>query len=1144
MSRKHRPRPKRRSSIESLELRQLMAVDPFNGLMDAGFSQHGTLDESPAVTADTEFPPIEAHSSFPEISQHADVEPTLDSAHNLTGLDTVRENFGFSGTGQTVVVIDSGVAYDHYALGGGYGTGYRVVGGWDFAEGDSDPYDDAPDGFHGTHVAGIIGSTGDQLGKNQGVAPGVDLVALRVFDDSGYGHFGYVSSALQWVIDHHDDFANPITAVNLSLGTAFNGDSPPTGYSYIESKFDQLEQLGIFISVSAGNSFTTNQSLVDAGTHYNTPGLSYPAASDYVVPVMSVDDGGALSYFSQRHSSAIAAPGRFIRSTLPDFAGNNNGVDDDWGSASGTSMASPYVAGASVIIREAMELLGYSTITQDVIYAHMRETADTFYDSATSQSYLRLNMESAINALMPEDDYGASDSAHGLGTLGTGTTQVSGMISSLTDGDYFTFTAGATGVATFSATESHELDVAWDFGGNVATQSGESWTMNVVAGQTYTVGLSTSGGLGYYDMDVSIESSFTFVDWGNIGGQQSHNGMNIAGEAWYRVVAGQSGYVTAQAAFANTSGNVDLALYDSNMQMLDQSTTTGNGERVDHLATAGEEFYLCITGTNSDVDVRLTNLVNKIGGQVVASGTSANDTYSFTAGSVHSLSVNGVSYSFDGATVTNFSMNGGAGSDAITFTGSSGNDMATVRVNWTNLSGSGYSATAGSMESVAIYASGGDDTAKLYDTDGDETLVAYTDHVTLTGTGFQHEVYGFDRTYTYASGGNDTATLYDSALHDNFAAWADRAVMLGTGFFNDVHNFDSVVAIASTGVDRATFYDSAGDDTYTAYSDRTVMVGTGFSNEGQNFDASHAYSTAGNDEAYFYDSAGNDLYYGYSDKALMRGTGYYNSADNFQFTAAYASSGIDKAYFLDSAGDDTYYGWADHATYSGSGFRNEAYDFGYTFASSSGGNDQAIMYGTSGDDVFTCWDERQVLTGTDYFHDVRSFGYTLAYGEGGYDRAYMHGTDNDETYNGWSDQITMQGASFLYDGRGFEYTAAFAYGGNDTATFYDTSGDDTYASWDWRAVMLGSGYFNDARDFETTYAHASDGNDRAIFHDSAADDDVHAAAWGAYCTNGLYYNEARGFDRVEAWRDLTGNDEASSDSIDYVFKLYGDWISV
>ncbi len=127
-----------------------------------------------------------------------------------------HSKFGFTGQGQTVAVIDSGIAYDHLALGGGLGSDYRVVGGWDFTEEyDANPYDDGPLGFHGTHVAGIIGSSDSTY---TGVAPGVDLVALRVFNDAGDGYFSWVENALQWVHNNRNTFANPIR-VFLHKGT-------------------------------------------------------------------------------------------------------------------------------------------------------------------------------------------------------------------------------------------------------------------------------------------------------------------------------------------------------------------------------------------------------------------------------------------------------------------------------------------------------------------------------------------------------------------------------------------------------------------------------------------------------------------------------------------------------------------------------------------------------------------------------------------------------------------------------------------------------------------------------------------------------------------------------------------------------------
>ncbi len=407
------------------------------------------------------------------------------SADPLGSLLVSSNDYGFSGVGQTVAVVDSGIAYDHFALGGGFGQNYRVVGGWDFTgENDADPYDDGPAGSHGTHVAGIVG--GDD-GNKSGVAPGVDLVALRVFDDAGAGDFSWVENALTWIHDNRNSFENPITTVNLSLSvTSWNSDTIPA-WATLEEELAQLKADGIFIAVSAGDAFTT----------YDATGLSYPAASDYVVPVMSTTEIDLLSFFSQRHSRAIAAPGQDILSTVPDYVGDNNGVTDDYASFSGTSMASPYVAGASVIVREAMEFVGLTNISQDTIYDHMVATADSIFDSVTNQWYSRLNLEAAVDALMPADDYGSTiATAYDLGTV-SDPMSISGLIGTLDDIDYFTFTAGSTGRVTFTASNmTHELEAAWSGTGQVSGSSNETYTIDVTAGQTYTVGFSSAGGLG------------------------------------------------------------------------------------------------------------------------------------------------------------------------------------------------------------------------------------------------------------------------------------------------------------------------------------------------------------------------------------------------------------------------------------------------------------------------------------------------------------------------------------------------------------------------------------------------------------------------------------------------------------------------
>ena len=556
----------------------MYSAEPLGGLLGGSIEQH--VLTSPDFWYDTSL-----ERGFDTLL--GDIGQSLASAHKLTGATQARNDYGFFGYGQTVAVIDSGIAWDHPNLGNGFGADFRVVGGWDFTdENDANPYDDGPSGSHGTHVAGIVGATANAQGDVE-VAPGVDLVGLRVFNDQGAGYFSWVEKALKWVHTNRNTFENPITAVNLSLGTSWNAATVPS-WAMLEEEFAQLKADGIFIAVSAGNSFAT----------YNAQGLSYPAASSSVVPVMSVDDNGSLSYFSQRHARAIAAPGRSIHSTVPDYVGNQNGRTDDWANYSGTSMAAPYVAGASVLVREAMQFVGYTNITEDTIYNHMLSTADEFFDAATSQVYKRLNVAAALDALVPDDDFGSTAAAaHDLGTIGSMGTEVGGLIGKRDDVDYFRFTAAATGTVTFTAETTNNLDTVWTGDGTVSGEYGNTYTLAVIAGQSYTVGLSTSDGIGYFDLTVSAESVFTFVDWGTVTQTRVDHVAN-SGETWYRVQASQTGYFSAEAFFDAAGGNVELAWFDANLQPLSTGSTTSDGQRVDRLVDAGEQLYLRVTGAN------------------------------------------------------------------------------------------------------------------------------------------------------------------------------------------------------------------------------------------------------------------------------------------------------------------------------------------------------------------------------------------------------------------------------------------------------------------------------------------------------------------------------------------------------------------
>ena len=1156
----------RTGRMETLEDRLVMSADPLGGLLGGSIEHHAIIEEPPALDHHQESTPdfwID-NSDQVALEQHLrQIDHALASAHDQTGLDQVRSDYGFTGIGQTVAVIDSGIAYDHYALGGGFGEDYRVVGGWDFTgENDADPYDDGPSGSHGTHVSGILGSSDN---THEGVAPGVDLVGLRVFDDVGAGYFSWVENALDWIHTNRNSFENPITAVNLSLGVAsWNADTIPS-WANLEDEFAQLEADGIFIAVSAGNSYSS----------FNEAGLSYPAASSHVVPVMSTDDSGLLSYFSQRHSRAIAAPGRWVTSTVPDYSGDNNGTTDDFATYSGTSMAAPYVAGASVIVREAMEFAGYTNITQDTIYDHMIATSDSFYDSATSAWYDRLNLEAAIDALMPVDDYGSTAAAaYNLGMVGD-TMSMNGAISTLSDVDYFSFTAENTGTVSFTAENmTHELAAEWHVaGGTAATWSGDNnevLTVDVMAGQTYAVCLSSDDGLGYYDLGIAAESSFSFADWGAVAFNQQ-DAISVAGETWYRVEATSNGYLTTEGLFDGANGQVSLELYNSNLQLLDSGSAANGTSRVDTYANAGDEFFLKVEGTNSDVDFRLTNLVSLSGTTVQVAGTAGDDVFSLTAGSTHQVVVNGVTYDFAAVTVTNINFAGSTGNDSIVMTGTTGDESAILRVGQTNLNGSGFAVQADAIETAVVYGNGGNDTAIFYDSTGDDTLVARPTEVRLTGTGFSNTAHDFAETYAYSSQGNDHAEMHDSAGNDDYRAYFNRSIMNGTGFYNLARDFASTQAYSTQGTDAARLYDSAGDDTYTSTPDHVILTGSGFYNRADDFaltyayastghdvatlydsvgydtyrahhdkvalsgsgyynyarmfDENYAHSSQGDDFAIFHDSAGDDVYLAYSDRATLTGSGFMNSAENFRRTQATSTSGQDLVRFYDSAGNDAYKGYSDLAIMAGTGFSHRVKYFAQNYAYSAAGNDIAIFYDSSGNDVYEGFHDRATITGTGFYHEANTFGTTHAYSTQGYDIARFYDSVGDDDFRAYADRAILQGNG--YYNRAHNFSANFGYSsqGNDEARFYDSAGNDVYESYFNYVTLSGTGFYNYASGFGSTYAYASTGNDTATFHDSAGDDTYRAYHDKAMMSGAGFYNYARLFDQTFA-TSTEGNDTA------------------
>ena len=913
---------------------------------------------------------------------HTDPSPMLADVHALSGVNYVRQQFGFRGAGQTVAIIDSGIAYDHVALGGGYGTSYRVVGGWDFTEeNDSNPYDDGPAGFHGTHVAGIIASDDTDF---SGVAPEVDVVALRVFNDAGQGYFQWVESALRWVHTHRHSFDNPITTVNLSIGSNWNSDSIPS-WAMLEEEFQQLRADGVFISVSAGNSFAT----------YGTTGLSYPAASPYVVPVASVDNSGGLSSFSQRHDRALAAPGRSITSTVPDHVFGADGTYDDFGTASGTSMAAPYVAGASVLVREAMEWLGYQSITQDTIYSHLRTSADLVFDTATNAYYHRLNLERALDALMPADDYGSSlDTAHSLGSLASELT-FSGALGRLRDEDFFSFTATYSGQVRFSI-DSSAQSTGIELVGGGGTFADGMLSFDVVAGEVYSVQVGAAEELSRYTVTAKLAPT------------------------------------TVQ-----TQG--------------DQVFVFGTSQRDSVHFVAGTKHVLTVNGVEHRFDSATYRNFSFSGAaendRLHVSGSAGNETIILRVGSAD---VRGTGYRFQATDVENITVDGAGGGDFATLYDSAGNDVFHSHPTLSAVSGPGFANSVLNVEAVYANAtSGGNDAAVFYDSPGNDVFAARPDHGFIEGPGYYAHAVGFDGLYAFATaGGSDVAVFYDSAGNDTFVARPESAYLQGAGFYNHAGGFDGVYAFATAGgSDVAVLYDSVGNDTFVARPESAYLQGPGFYNQAGGFDGVYAFARAGgSDVAVLYDSAGNDTFVAHPTYGYLTGAGYANRAAGFDGLYGFATAGgSDVAVLYDSPGDDVFTAVQRYGSFSGVGFYNHSrgFDGVYGYAT-NGGTDLAVLHDSTGSDLLIARPTYTVLEGPGMYYHVQSFETVRAYaGNGGMDRAVLYGSSGSDTLSSWKHQTSVSGHGFSYLACGFGRIEANAgTGGQDRAYFYELGRSD------------------------------------------------------------------------------------------------------
>lgn len=725
-----------------------------------------------------------------QIDQQIELVTQSESLDSHSGqLQDLRNQFDVDGTGQTIAVIDSGIAFDHAALGGGFGTSYKIVGGYDFAENDSNPYDDGPVGLHGTHVAGIIGAESDEF---VGIAPGADLVSLRVFDDTGFGDLSWVEQALQWVHENRNAFENPITTVNLSLGTDWNADTLPDPAQF-ENEFAQLKADGIFISVAAGNLFN----------NYLSAGLSYPAASPYVVPVASHGDDGSISDFSQRNERVLVAPGESILSTVPEhmFGGT---VDDPLLRASGTSQSAPYVAGASALLRDAFQDAGRLDIDQDLLYQHFRETADVILDQATGGYYHRINLQRAIEAAYQHTGQSHQQPANEPFYVQDGVLYVNGTA----DNDQIYFGQGQV------------LEV-------------------VVNNQTFSVNsnsishVKVIGGAGTDSITVSYQGEVERA-------VLQANRVDITGASLeftargFEQVSLDAGQHADRLVVRDSSGN------DQIFAGFGQITISGSG--FEHEAIGFAKIQVVASAGNDTIEMRGHDgddrFVSKDGRNVLRSGENRivargfdNTTVVATAGhdianlfdtdgddrfvlAEDSFQVLAGNLEIAGAGFSRIHAHSDTGFDKVELKGSHGQDRLLHRDGKSRLQGEGFVQVVNGFDQTFVWGKAGTDTARIYGTDGNDQFQAHDYNTEFHADSKALYTGGFDIVDVFADlAGTDSAILTGTKFHDSVLATVDTT-RLQNAFGVDVavHGFDQVFVDTGGGYDNTQIVGGEGID--------------------------------------------------------------------------------------------------------------------------------------------------------------------------------------------------------------------------------------------------------------------------------------------------------------------------------------------
>ncbi|MDI6905190.1 MAG: S8 family serine peptidase [Candidatus Bathyarchaeia archaeon] len=357
------------STIDDLEIIQACKIIP-GVCVDASLSAIESIKKLDGVKAIWFDHKVRALSIPNQIFSKHKVFPKLSDSVDLINAPSLWE-LGINGSGIVIAVVDTGINWDHESLDdlddNPATDDPKVIANASFVHGVPTGFDDHG---HGTHVAGIAAGTGGPSHVYMGVAPSAQLYAVKVLDSTGMGYASWVVAGIEWSVENDADI------ITMSIGG--------WGYPYdpVSMASDAAVNAGIVVTVAAGNI-----------PYYGA--IDSPGLATKVITVGATTKGDTIATFSSK------GPNTYDFRGDPDVVAPGVGImsADAWNSTgyipmSGTSMATPHVAGGAALLLQAFDGAAPKLIAS----ALMASAVDIGYDSYT-QGAGRIDVSGAYNLI-------------------------------------------------------------------------------------------------------------------------------------------------------------------------------------------------------------------------------------------------------------------------------------------------------------------------------------------------------------------------------------------------------------------------------------------------------------------------------------------------------------------------------------------------------------------------------------------------------------------------------------------------------------------------------------------------------------------------------------------------------------------------